>query len=130
MAPTPYDDVPYLSLPYFESHPDRLRLVAHLLGMSPAPVAACRVLEVGCGSGGNIIPLAALEPGATVRGIDLAASQIAAGRETIAALGLENIELQTMDLRDLSDGTYDYIIASSERICCADSGCSVNTSCR
>src|SRR3954452_6960255 len=53
-----YDEVPYRSYPYAQSHPARLATVATLLGMRPAAVAKCRVLELGCCTGGNIIPMA------------------------------------------------------------------------
>ncbi len=51
--PTSYDLVPYESRP---THPDRLAIVTTLFGMRP-PVNRCRVLELGCASGGNLIPI-------------------------------------------------------------------------
>ena len=110
---TSYDAYPYLSLPYFESSPDRLRLVAHLFGLPAAPVERCRVLEVGCGSGGNLIPIAEQHPESRFLGIDLAPTQIAEGQATIAALGLGNIELRHADLGALppDTGVFDYVIA-------------------
>ena len=44
--------------PRRQTHPNRLAAVARLFGMEAAPVANCRVLELGCGAGGNLIPLA------------------------------------------------------------------------
>jgi SAM-dependent methyltransferase len=113
MQTNPYDRFPYRSLPYYESHPDRLRFIAHLFGVEAAPVERCRVLEVGCASGGNLIPTAELHPRSEFLGIDLAGSAIAEGQETIAALGLENIELRQLDLAALEPaaGSFDYIIA-------------------
>jgi hypothetical protein len=52
---TSYDEVPYESYPFAQTHPDRLATVATLLGMQPAPVEQCRVLELGCASGGNLL---------------------------------------------------------------------------
>ena len=43
-APTTYDEIPYASYPYPQTHPDRLATVATLFGLKPAPVERCRVL--------------------------------------------------------------------------------------
>ena len=81
--------------------------------MKPAPPAACRVLEIGCGDGGNLIPLAYHLPESRFTGIDLAAAPIAAGGAVAAELAIHNIDLRVADLRDLSprDGEFDYIFA-------------------
>jgi SAM-dependent methyltransferase/methyltransferase-like protein len=81
--------------------------------MRPAPVRHCRVLEIGCGDGGNLIPMAYYLPESRFVGIDLAEQPIAAARRTIAGLGLSNIETVAADLRtiDASFGEFDYIIA-------------------
>lgn len=75
--PTSYDEVPYESYPFAQTHPDRLATVATLLGLRPAPVEQCRVLELGCAGGGNLIPMALTLPESTFVGIDLSARQIA-----------------------------------------------------
>ena len=66
-----YDVLPYESHAFPQTHPDRLSVVARLFGMQPAPLAGCRVLELGCGTGANLIPMAATMPDATFLGIDL-----------------------------------------------------------
>jgi methyltransferase-like protein/2-polyprenyl-3-methyl-5-hydroxy-6-metoxy-1,4-benzoquinol methylase len=110
---TPYDELPYPSYAFPQTHPDRLATIATLLGLEPRPVDRCRVLEVGCASGGNLVPLAEALPRSTFVGIDLSAHQIAQGRATIAELGLANIQLHTRDLCAFGPGagTFDYIIA-------------------
>lgn len=107
------DDVPYPSLSHSQTHLDRLATLATLLGMEPAPVENCRVLALGCAGGGNIIPMAYTLPGSHFVGIDLSVHQIEAGRRVIEALGLTNIVLRQMDIRDIPAdfGTFDYIIA-------------------
>ena len=67
-----YDEVPYPSLSFSQTHPDSLAIQAILLGMHPAPIHSCRVLEMGCGVGGNLIPMAYGLPGAQFVGIDAA----------------------------------------------------------
>jgi SAM-dependent methyltransferase len=81
--------------------------------MHPAKVTRCRVLEIGCGSGGNIIPLAYTLRESTFLGIDLAEQPIAAAREMASAVALDNLELRVCDLRDLTavEGPFDYILA-------------------
>ena len=86
--------------------------MAALGGLAHAPVDSCRVLELGCGDGGNLIPMAMELPGARFTGIDLAEGAIGRGIRTIEAVGLRNIELRAGDLArvDGSWGEFDYII--------------------
>jgi SAM-dependent methyltransferase/methyltransferase-like protein len=127
LSPTPnaYDLTPYIDLSYVSTHPDRLAMMARLLGRRPAPVEKCRVLEVGCAAGGNLLPMAYQLPGAEFVGIDYSARQIEDGIQRIAALGLTNVQLICADLAELVDpaessagdgsdgelGSFDYIIA-------------------
>jgi SAM-dependent methyltransferase len=80
--------------------------------MSPAPAGRCRVLELGCGDGGNLIPLALTLPESTFTGIDLAERAIEQGRAAVSALGLRNITLRQLDVMQASGlGEFDYILA-------------------
>lgn len=60
--PFGYDEVPYTSHPFPQTHPERLATIGTLFGMRPPPVETARVLELGCASGGNLIPLAVAFP--------------------------------------------------------------------
>ena len=87
--------------------------IATLLGMNPAPPVSCRVLEVACGDGANLIPMAASLPGSRFIGFDFAPSGIAHAQRMATGLGLTNIEFRTLDLRAFPGdcGEFDYIIA-------------------
>jgi methyltransferase-like protein/2-polyprenyl-3-methyl-5-hydroxy-6-metoxy-1,4-benzoquinol methylase len=110
---TPYDRVVYPSRPFRNTQPHYLATVAHWYGMTPAPPSKCRVLELGCGSGGNLAPMAYRSPESEFVGIDLSRRAIESGRAMIRALGLTNISVHDRDIMDLSeaDGRFDYIIA-------------------
>jgi methyltransferase-like protein/trans-aconitate methyltransferase len=111
-SPTSYDELPYADNCFPYSHPDNLAVVATLYGLEPPALATCRVLELGCAGGGNLIPMALTLPSGTFVGVDLSARQVAAGQETIAALGLKNIDLKAISITniDRSFGTFDYIL--------------------
>ncbi len=108
-----YDQVLYNSLPASQTHPDHLATLATLFGLSPAPVEKCRVLELGCGNGANLIPMALTLPGSRFAGVDLAAVPIAAAQALAVELGLKNIAFHQLDIMDLDPGfgEFDYIIA-------------------
>jgi len=89
----PYDVTPYIDLSYKATHPDRLATMARLLGRSPAPLERCRVLEIGCAAGGNLLPMAYSLPHADFVGIDYSARQIEDGRARVAELGFYNVQL-------------------------------------
>lgn len=110
---TPYDEVPYTGHPYADSHPERLATMATLFGMQPAPVERCRVLEIACGDGANLVPMAYALPGSEFVGFDLATRPIEIGQRMAARLGLTNIALTQADLAEFpaGAGAFDYIIA-------------------
>jgi len=107
-----YDLLPYLSMPIAYTQPAHLAGLAALFGLASPAAGHARVLELGCASGGNLIPLAARFPGAHFLGVDLSARQIADGRKRLAAFGVTNIELRQCDLADLAlpANSFDYVI--------------------
>jgi methyltransferase-like protein/SAM-dependent methyltransferase len=109
---TPYDTVAYPGHPYAQTHPDHLATLATLHGMTPAPADRCRVLELGCGDGANLIPMALTLPESFFLGIDLAHAPVQRGQNMAARLGLSNIRLETMNLMDFkpTQEMFDYII--------------------
>jgi SAM-dependent methyltransferase len=112
-AHTPYDAVSYPGIVYDYTHPDRLATVASLHGLESAPAPRCRLFELGCGTGSNIIPMAFQYPGSQFLGIDLSETAIAKGNADIADLGLKNITLRAANIMDVDAGygRFDYIIA-------------------
>ena len=108
-----YDRLFYQSLCLPRTHPDHLAALGRLMGLSAAEPYGCRVLELGCAAGGNLIPMACRLPQARFVGVDLSAAQIGAGQRLVGTLGLDNIELRVADIAMLDDGIgeFDYVIA-------------------
>ena len=105
----------YESKPFAQSHPSQIGAIARLFGLQPAALANARVLEIGCASGGNIIPLAANYPGMQVVGVELSPKQAAVGQELIAAMRLPNIQIITGDIGQYATllkghAPFDYIL--------------------
>lgn len=107
-----YDEVPYESQPFPQSHPDRLSTIAHLFGMSPPAIDHCRVLELGCAGGGNLTPMAFQLPGSEFVGVDYSHRHVQTAQEVIRDLNLKNIRVEHASILDVnaSWGTFDYII--------------------
>ncbi|MBA4188358.1 MAG: hypothetical protein C0467_10175 [Planctomycetaceae bacterium] len=107
-----YDELPYDSHPFQQTHPSRLATVATLFGLKPTAVEACRVLELGCAAGGNIVSIGELFPNSEFVGVDLSGRQIADGQRVIEAAGLKNVKLIHASITDVDEsyGTFDYII--------------------
>src|SRR4051794_8482790 len=115
MSPLPetsYDEVPYHSRPIYPTHPDCIATVGALMGVPVVPLTRCRVLEIGCAAGGNLLPMALQLPEARFVGLDLSTRQIEEGEATRRALGIDNARLLAMSLTDLdaSFGQFDYIL--------------------
>ena len=111
---TAYDEVLYPPAVFPQTHPNRLATVAILRGLEPAPINRCRVLELGCGAGLNILGMAFQLPTSEFVGLDLAQRPIASGQASVTGLGLQNISLHSMDLCDANSkrfGRFDFIIA-------------------
>ena len=113
MDTDPYDALPYGGRAVPFSHPDRLAVAALRHGMSPAPSESCRVLELGCAEGANLIPMAYHLDGARFVGVDASSVQLDVARDIAARLGLENLELvhARIEALDPSIGEFDYIVS-------------------
>ena len=107
-----YTAVPYLSQAYLQSHPDQMATIGRIFGMSPASITQCRVLELGCAGGGNIIPMAYFLPESDFKGIELNEGHVKKAHRTISDLGLSNIRIDQGNILDIDEswGKFDYII--------------------
>ena len=108
-----YDLKPYSSHPFPQTAPSRVSAIAQLFGLSPVAPTKARVLELGCSSAGNIIPLAAHYPNAQFVGVDISRIQIAEGRGRIDNLSLKNISLRCESFTECDAavlGKFDYVI--------------------
>jgi methyltransferase-like protein/ubiquinone/menaquinone biosynthesis C-methylase UbiE len=109
-----YDAIPYPSKFFLQTHPDRLATIATFSGMTPPTVERCRVLELGCGNGSNLIFLAFNLPSAEFVGVDLAENHIAYAKNSAHELNLSNTTFHQLDIIKMTVhdfGKFDYIIA-------------------
>jgi SAM-dependent methyltransferase len=108
-----HDAVPYRHGAIPDSHPARIGAIARLLGIPSAPPDRCRVLELGCAEGMNLLPLAERFPKSEFVGVDFSANQIGVAEAARAACGIGNARFVCADLRTWQPGsaTFDYIIA-------------------
>ncbi len=110
----PYDELPYRSLPIECSAPERLALASLLHGGPRPPLGAYRVLELGCGDGANLLPLAYYRRHGDFVGVDGAGSRIEVAQARKAQLDLSNIEFIHGDFLTATQrltGRFDYILA-------------------
>lgn len=108
-----YEEVAYPGVADADSHVRALHALARLHGIPAMDSRCCRVLELGCAAGRNLIPQAVDFPGSRFVGTDFSAAQIADGQAIIGQLGLGNIELRHAGFEqvDASWGQFDYILA-------------------
>jgi SAM-dependent methyltransferase len=109
----PYDLIRYPDTPFVHTHPIALGAFAALFGKPFTPFASSRVLEVGCGEGGNLLSMALAAPGSEFVGVDLAAQPIGLAQEAARGAGLANVSFHVQDIvhMDATLGRFDYIIA-------------------
>ncbi|HMO94541.1 MAG TPA: class I SAM-dependent methyltransferase [Tepidiformaceae bacterium] len=107
-----YDELPYDGGCVRSSHPLRMAAMGRLFGMQAPDPRTARVLELGCGGGSNLLPMAYGLPDARFVGIDLSSRQIEIAQARAAQLQLPNIDLLALDILDTSrlHGEFDYII--------------------
>ena len=99
------------------SHPSTdpaVTAVAALFGgLRPPHPATARILEIGCASGHNLLPLAVRWPHASFTGVDISHEAVAQAARRAAEAGITNVSFEAADLRGFSKPgeQFDYIIA-------------------
>ena len=87
--------------------------MAKFFGLKPKSITNCKVLELGCAAGGNLVPMAMQLPDSEFIGLDLSAAQVAEGQSVIndlvSKISRFGISIYHGCEHDL--GTFDYIIA-------------------
>jgi len=109
-----FDSVPYPSLTFTKTSPERLATQAAVNGMRGADPRECKYLELGCGDGTNLLAHAYMYPESQFLGIDLSQTHIDSANGAIADLGIRNTVFKQMDVMDLRAGDlgqFDYIVA-------------------
>ncbi len=108
-----YQSLAYPPVSHPSTDPAITAVSAKLAGLDiPTPTCA-HILEIGCASGHNLLPLAVRWPDSHFTGIDFSASAIREARLRATETGLTNIEFIEADLSafDPGDDSYDFIIA-------------------
>ncbi|MGH9820623.1 MAG: methyltransferase domain-containing protein [Pyrinomonadaceae bacterium] len=109
-----YDHVPYPIVAFSQTHPDMLATMGRFYGVEAADPTNCRVLEIGCGTGANLMFMAYTLPQSEFVGIDLSAVQIDGAAKWAQELAISNTKFQQQDITDCDPealGKFDYIIA-------------------
>ena len=104
----------YRNHPVLLSHPDHLYVVGRLHGLRPPSIDKARVLEMGCGAGGNILPMASTMPGGQFLAVDQSEQKVEMAKVAATASGLGNIDFlvceDLMALERIEASAFDYII--------------------
>ena len=108
-----YQNRRYPAMSHPLSDPAVTAVAAALGGLIPAHPSNARIVEIGCASGHNLLPLARRWPASRFAGVDLADGAIATARTLADAAGIRNTEFFAVDLREFDPGPepIDYIIA-------------------
>lgn len=95
---TPYDRVAYPTAVFAQTHPERLAVLARIMGLDPVLPARARILEIGGGNCMNLLAIAAAYPQCHAEGFDLSTTAIAYGQALAVDAGLDNVTLVVEDI--------------------------------
>ncbi|MEI6175318.1 MAG: class I SAM-dependent methyltransferase [Verrucomicrobiota bacterium] len=108
-----YQNQAYPAMSHPSTDPAVTAVAAKLAGLDSPDPSSARILEIGCASGHNLLPLAVRWPESRVTGIDFSKSAIEEACEIARIAGLTNIEFIEADLQTFDPGndvSYDFII--------------------
>lgn len=90
---------------------DQATTLAHLLYGDLRYPAGAKVLEAGCGTGGQTVHLAAANPQTTLVSLDRSPESLALAKNALATCGLHNVRLQLGDIMapPFPKGEFDHI---------------------
>ena len=108
-----YQNHSYPAMSHPLSDPAVTAVAARLGGLTPAQPRHARMLEIGCASGHNLLPLARRWPQSQWIGMDLSGKAVAAARQLAAEAGIGNATFHAADLREFDPRgePFDYILA-------------------
>ena len=100
------------TFPNHRTHPVILSTIGALLGLEIKPIEKCKVLELNCGDGGNIIPVSLYFPQMQYYGVDTDETAVLKANKLVKDLNLTNIRIQKKELSELREleGQFDFII--------------------
>ncbi|MGC6508568.1 MAG: methyltransferase regulatory domain-containing protein [Myxococcota bacterium] len=109
---TEYDEVPYTGRVHHQTHVEAIATVAQIFGLEIPNIHRCRVLELGCGDGSNLLSMAYNMPDAFFYGVDFSQTHINRGRNMISNGKLSNIQLEAgnIDTFVFPNEPFDFII--------------------
>ncbi len=107
------EEVVYGDLTFTDTHPALIAALAALRGLQAPPVENARILELGCGTGFNLLAIAESLPNARCTGIDISSSHIQRASEVATAIGARNVDFHCLSIADYHPpaNSFDYIIA-------------------
>lgn len=108
-----YQNQVYPPMSHPLSDPAMSAVAARIGGLEGRHPRRARILEIGCCSGHNLIPLAMRWPACVCVGIDLAERSIAEATDRAKRAEVENVTFHAADLTEYEPegGPFDYIIA-------------------
>lgn len=106
-------EISYGDRTFQDSHPGIIAALAHLKGLAPPAVDNCRVLELGCGTGFNLLAMSQSIPGGRFTGVDYSQAHIQRADSVATAIGARNVQFHCLSIDDYHApaNSFDYIIA-------------------
>jgi tRNA G46 methylase TrmB len=96
--------MPYATFALRVADPNRLSAIARLHGVAVSAPNEASVLELGCGTGTNLIHIAERYPRSRCVGVDISERHIAEGHKVASGSGVSNVELRCGDIRNAALG--------------------------